>query len=154
MDRRRQVYAQRQKRTRSRKRQASSPRARATSRKCFPVRAKGLGSIAHEIAGVNKAVTFTPLIEILPGSSHPSLQQPPLRMYTNIHFSHPSHNFSTLPGQLPAFPRGRSVRSSAAAPVHPLVSGMSTAAARATHGQWLINRFLASSVHNRIGTVK
>jgi hypothetical protein len=142
------VYAQRQKRTRSRKRQASSPRARATSRKCFPVRAKGLGSIAHEIAGVNKAVTFTPLIEILPGSSHPSLQQPPLRAYNNIHFSHASHNFSTLPGQMPPFPRGRSVRFSPAVPVHPLIAGITSAAGRGTHGPWPINRFLASCVHN------
>ncbi len=105
--------------------------------------------------------TLQPLIESLPGCSHPLLHQPPLRMYRNIHFSDAWHNYSSLlsslPGFMPAFPRRRSLRASPAVPVHPLMAGAGMIGAgmiraRATYGTWRISRFLVATVHNRIGS--
>jgi hypothetical protein len=93
--------------------------------------------------------TFGQPLEITANSSHAIVQQPPLRMYRNISPRHATHNYSTMPGVLPAFNRGYSVRATANRPLHPLLERMLTA--KATYGTWLANRFLLACVHNTVG---
>ena len=93
--------------------------------------------------------TLGQAIELTANFSHAIVQQPPLRMYRNISARHASHNYSTLPGVLPAFNRGYSVRATANKPLHPLLERM--LAAKGTYGTWLANRFLLACVHNTVG---